>query len=218
MAKKETLQSIRGMDDVLPVGATSAVYRSETWVELKRRFSEWVELHGYRYTETPVLESTELFKRTSGETSDIVSKEMYTFEDQGGRSLSLRPEGSASVCRAVVQHGLATSGTGLKFYYVAPMFRSERPQKGRYRQHTQVGLEIFKETDPTADAEVIAILHGFFRRLGLEQLTVHLNSVGSPACRPAYREKLVSYLEGFADKLSEDSRKRLTVNPMRVLD
>ena len=217
MAEK-IIQAIRGMDDVLPAGASSAIYESKRWTSLRRRFSEWAELHGYRYIETPVVEYTELFKRTSGAASDIVSKDMYTFEDQGGRSLSLRPEGSASVCRAVVEHGLAASGSGLKFYYIAPMFRSERPQRGRYRQHTQVGIEVYRETDPTADAEVIAILHGFFQRLGLEQLTVHINSVGSSECRPAYREKLVAYLEKFADRLSEDSRRRLDVNPMRILD
>ncbi len=213
-----TLQTIRGMDDVLPVGASSAVYESESWTEIKRRYAEWVELHGYRYLETPVLEHTELFKRTSGETSDIVSKEMYTFTDAGDRQLSMRPEGSASVCRAVVQHGLASAASGLKFYYLAPMFRAERPQKGRYRQHTQMGLEIFKESDPTADAEAIAVLYGFFRRLGLEQLKVNLNTVGSPACRPAYREVLVAYLKQHFDRLSEDSQRRVEVNPMRVLD
>ncbi|MCB2156777.1 histidine--tRNA ligase [bacterium] len=217
MAEK-IIQAIRGMDDVLPAGASSVVYESKRWTVLRRRYSEWAELHGYRYIETPVVEYTELFKRTSGATSDIVSKEMYTFEDQGGRSLSLRPEGSASVCRAVVQHGLAASGSGLKYYYIAPMFRSERPQRGRYRQHTQVGLEVFRETDPTADAEVIAVLHGFFKRLGLDRLTVHINSVGSPACRPAYRDKLIAYLQKYSDKLSEDSRRRLDVNPMRILD
>jgi histidyl-tRNA synthetase len=218
MTRKEPLQAIRGMDDVLPVGFSSPVYDSASWVELRRRYAQWVEAHGYRYIETPVVEYTELFRRTAGETSDIVSKEMYTFEDAGGRSLSLRPEGSASVCRAVLEHGLAASGTGLKFYYIAPMFRAERPQRGRYRQHTQLGLEIFKETDPTADAEVIAILHGFFRRLGLDQLTVHINSVGSPACRPAYRETLLAYLRTHAAALSEDSQRRLETNPMRVLD
>ncbi|MDK2972061.1 MAG: histidyl-tRNA synthetase [Candidatus Sumerlaeota bacterium] len=218
MAKQETLQTVRGMDDVLPTGFSNPVYDSATWVEIKRRYAQWAELHGYRYIETPVVESTGLFRRTAGETSDIVSKEMYTFEDAGGRSLSLRPEGSASVCRALVQHGLAASGTGLKFYYTAPMFRAERPQRGRYRQHTQLGLEVFKETDPSADAEVIAVLYGFFRRLGLGQLTVHINSVGSPACRPAYRDILVAYLREHMGQLSEDSQRRVDVNPMRVLD
>jgi histidyl-tRNA synthetase len=218
MSRQPTLQAIRGMDDVLPTGSSSFVYQSRNWTEIKRLYAAWVESHGYRYVETPVVEYTELFKRTSGETSDIVSKEMYTFEDQGGRQLSLRPEGSASVCRAVVEHGLAKSGSGLKYYYLAPMFRAERPQRGRYRQHTQMGLEIFQETDPTADAEVISILHGFFRRLGLRNLVVHINSVGTSACRPAYREKLLAFLEPHRAALSEDSRRRLDVNPLRILD
>ena len=216
--KPETLQAIRGTDDVLPEGASSTIYRSELWVELRRRYAAWVEARGYRYVETPVIEYTDLFKRTSGEASDIVSKEMYTFEDQGGRSLSLRPEGSASVCRAVVQHGLATSGKNLKFYYIASMFRAERPQKGRYRQHTQLGLELFRESDPTADAEVIATLFGFFGSLGLRDVTVHINSVGTAACRPAYREALVGYLRQHEARLSEDSQRRIDINPMRVLD
>ncbi len=218
MAKKTTLQAIRGMDDVLPQGYSGEVYNSASWTALRRLYSDWAELHGFRYVETPVLEPTELFKRTAGETSDIVSKEMYTFEDAGGRSLSMRPEGSASVCRAVVQHGLAASGGDLRFYYVAQMFRAERPQKGRYRQHTQLGLEIFKESDPTADAEAIGVLYHFLRRLGLKEITVQINSVGSPACRPAYREKLVEYLREHSGKLSADSQRRMETNPMRILD
>lgn len=218
MAKIETLQSIRGMDDVLPEGFSGPVYDSSQWVALRRAYESWAELHGYRYVETPVLEYTELFKRTSGETSDIVSKEMYTFEDQGGRSLSMRPEGSAPVCRAVVQHGIAASGTMTKYYYIMPMFRSERPQKGRYRQHTQLGLEIFREPEPTADAEAIAVLMGFYARIGLKDVTLHLNNVGSPVCRPRYRQVLVEYLRAHAGRLSEDSRRRLDINPMRVLD
>ncbi|MGF1574172.1 MAG: histidine--tRNA ligase [Sumerlaeia bacterium] len=217
--KTPNLQTIRGMDDVLPVKASSAVYESESWRALRDRYTAYVERFGYRYIETPVLEMTELFRRTSGETSDIVSKEMYTFETRGGESISMRPEGSASVCRAVMQHSLTNSGADLKFFYIAPMFRAERPQRGRYRQHTQLGLELFKETDATADAEVISILYDFFsEELGLKQLTVHINSVGTPECRPAYRDALVDYLNQYADKLSEDSRQRLNQNPMRILD
>lgn len=217
-SSENTYQTIRGMDDVLPEKASSVVYHSEAWVELRRRYADWVERHGFRYIETPVVEYTDLYKRTSGETSDIVSKEMYTFNDAGGRSLTLRPEGTAGICRAVAQHGLSASGQNLRFYYVAPMFRAERPQKGRYRQHTQVGLEVFRETDPLVDAEVIAILLGFYRSLGLGQLSLHINSVGSPVCRPAYRDKLVAYLREHEGALSEDSRRRLPINPMRVLD
>jgi len=217
MAKK--LQAIRGMDDVLPDGYSNIVYRSESWRALRDRYTSFVERHGYRYIETPILEPTELFQRTSGVSSDIVSKEMYTFESRGGSSLSMRPEGSASVCRALVQHGLASSGSDLKYFYLAPMFRSERPQKGRYRQHTQMGLELFKETDATADAEVISILYNFLaEELGLNQLTVNINSVGTPVCRPRYREVLIEYFNDHLDQLSEDSKSRLSVNPMRILD
>lgn len=217
MAAQGIIQSVKGMDDVLPVGFSGPVYDSSQWTALRRLYADWAELHGYRYVETPVLEPTELFKRTSGETSDIVSKEMYTFV-RGENSLSMRPEGSASVCRAVVEHGLATAQSALRFYYVAPMFRAENPQKGRYRQHTQLGLEVFKEPDPTADAEVVALLWHFYRRLGLRDISLNINSVGSPACRPAYREKLVAYLRQFESRLSEDSQRRIDVNPMRVLD
>lgn len=213
------LQAIRGMNDLLPVGSKSPITDANLYVAIQRLFADWVEAAGYRYIQTPVVEMTELFKRSSGETSDIVSKEMYSFEDQGGRDLSLRPEGSASVCRAVIEHGLAASGSGLRFYYVAPMFRAERPQRGRYRQHIQLGVEIFKEDDASADAEVIAILYKFFtEKLGLDKISVGLNSVGSPACRPAYRDALVGYLRGHEASLSEDSRRRLETNPMRVLD
>ena len=218
------IQSIRGMGDVLPVGQKQFLYQSGNWVWLKRQFADWVEAHGYRYVETPVVEELELFKRTSGETSDIVGKEMYlvrrssTGDEAGDFSLALRPEGSAGVCRAVVEHGLARSHAGLKFYYIAPMFRSERPQRGRYRQHTQIGIELFKEKDAAADVEVIAILSGFYQRIGLKDFVVHVNSVGDPECRPRYREVLIQFLEQFKDAMSEDARARLYANPMRCLD
>lgn len=219
------IQSIRGMGDVLPVGQRQYLYQSDKWVFVRRAFAHWAELHGYKYIETPVVEEIELFKRTSGETSDIVNKEMYLVrrssaadDPNAGFELALRPEGSAGVCRAVVEHGLARSATGLKFYYIAPMFRSERPQKGRYRQHTQIGAEVFREEGPAADVEVIALLYGFYERLGLGQLTVAVNSVGDPNCRPSYRDALIAFLEQFKGQMSEDSEKRLYVNPMRCLD
>ena len=224
MSQKK-IQSIRGMGDVLPVGQSQFIYQSDKWTWIRREFSAWVEAHGYRYIETPVVEELELFKRTSGETSDIVNKEMYLVRrssvgDEADKAfdLCLRPEGSAGVCRAVAEHGLARAQSGLKFYYSAPMFRSERPQKGRYRQHTQLGLEIFKEASAAADVEVIAIQYGFYRRLGLSQLTVHINSVGDPNCRPRYREALIAFLEPLMDRMSEDSRSRVYTNPMRCLD
>ena len=213
------------MGDVLPVGQKQYIYQSDKWTWVRAQFATWVEAHGYRYIETPVIEEIELFKRTSGETSDIVNKEMFlvkrssaSADDGEGFDLCMRPEGSAGVCRAVVEHGLSRSQAGLKFYYVAPMFRSERPQKGRYRQHTQLGAEIFKEGAPSADVEVIAMLYGFYQRIGLQHLTVHLNSVGDAQCRPRYREVLIAFLEQFKDQMSEDSRARLYTNPMRCLD
>jgi len=219
------IQSIRGMGDVLPVGQKQTIYQSHRWVWLKAQFASWVENHGYRYVETPVVEELELFKRTSGDTSDIVNKEMFLVRRSSGSAdaseaidLALRPEGSAGVCRAVVEHGLARSQAGLKFYYIAPMFRSERPQRGRYRQHTQVGAEIFKEKSAAADVEMIAMLFGFYRKLGLTDITVHLNSVGDAESRPRYREVLVAFLEQFRDRMSEDSRNRMATNPMRCLD
>lgn len=219
------IKSIRGMGDVLPVGQKQFIYQTDKWTWVRTQFARWVEAHGYHYIETPVVEEIELFKRTSGETSDIVNKEMYlvrrsSFAEDADRGfeLCLRPEGSAGVCRAVVEHGLARSSSGLKFYYIAPMFRSERPQRGRYRQHTQLGLEIFRESTPAADVEVIAILHGFYRQLGLDDLTVHLNSVGDAQCRPVYRDALVAFLEPLMDRMSEDSRSRVHTNPLRCLD
>jgi histidyl-tRNA synthetase len=225
MAQQNKVQAVRGMGDVLPIGQRQAIYQSDRWVWVRGEFARWVEAHGFRYIETPVIEEIELFKRTSGETSDIVNKEMFLVKRSSGSAedgesfeLCLRPEGSAGVCRAVVEHGLARSHSGLKFYYVAPMFRSERPQKGRYRQHTQLGAEIFKEAAASADVEVIAMLYGFYQRLGLGQLVVHLNSVGDSECRPRYREVLIKFLEQFKDRMSEDSLNRLYVNPMRCLD
>jgi histidyl-tRNA synthetase len=213
------------MGDILPVGQKQFIYQTNNWIWVRNQFTQWAELHGYKYIETPVIEEIELFKRTSGETSDIVNKEMYlvrrsSYGDTAevGFELALRPEGTAGVARAVVEHGLARSQSGLKFYYIAPMFRSERPQKGRYRQHTQVGAEIFKEASAAADVEMIALLYGFFRKLGLSQITVHVNSVGDPQCRPVYRDALIKFLEQFKGRMSEDSERRLYVNPMRCLD
>ncbi len=222
--KAPNIRSIRGMGDILPVGQKQVIYQSHRWTWVRDQFARWVETHGYQYIETPVIEELELFKRTSGETSDIVGKEMYLVRRSSGvaeeaeDTLALRPEGSAGVARAVVEHGLARSQTGLKFYYVAPMFRSERPQRGRYRQHTQVGVELFREDAPAADVEVIALLSGFYTRLGLRDCVVQLNTVGDAECRPRYREALVAFLEQYRDEMSEESRNRLDVNPMRCLD
>ncbi len=220
---QKKVKSVRGMGDILPCGQKNFIYQSQNWLWVCDQFRSWAEVHGYRYIETPVVEELELFKRTSGETSDIVGKEMYlvgrsSAEGPTDFSLAMRPEGSAGVCRAVSEHGLSRNQPELKFYYIAPMFRSERPQRGRYRQHTQVGIEIFKEEGAATDVEVLSLQYGFYRKLGLKEITLKLNSVGDKDCRPVYRKVLIEYLEQFKDAMSEDSKSRLYTNPLRCLD
>ena len=176
------------------------------------------QLYGYGEIMTPVFEFTEVFARTLGETSDVVSKEMYSFTDRGGESLTLRPENTAGVARALISGGLSQS-LPLKFFYRGPMFRYERPQKGRQRQFHQIGVELLGVEGPQADIEVIAIGWHILQKLGLsEHVTVEINSLGDTESRTAYRAALVEYLSGFKEKLSQDSRDRLERNPLRVLD
>ena len=177
-----------------------------------------VEKYGFEEIETPIFEFTEVFARNLGDTSDIVTKEMYCFEDRGGESLTLRPEGTAGAIRAFISNGMQQN-LPLKLYYQGPMFRYERPQKGRQRQFTQFGVELLGAEVPQADVEVIAMAYEFLEKLGLQgQVTVELNSLGDAESRGAYREKLVDYLRGHYDELSEDSKARLERNPLRVLD
>jgi histidyl-tRNA synthetase len=175
------------------------------------------ELHGYRYVETPVFESTELFARSSGQTSDIVRKEMYTFEDRGGRHLTLRPEGTAPVLRAYLNksHDLPSP---FKAYYLARMYRYGRPQAGRYREHRQFGIEVFGVADPGADVEVVALADRFLRGIGLSRFELQVNSIGDGNCRPAYREALLAYLEANRERLRDEHRDNFRGNPLRVLD
>ena len=176
------------------------------------------ERYGYGEIATPIFEFTEIFARSLGDTSDVVTKEMYTFTDRGGESLTLRPENTASVARAVISGGLLQSPP-LKLFYSGPMFRYERPQKGRLRQFHQIGIEVIGAPEPAADIEVIALGHHILRELGIaDTITLEINSLGDPESRRAYRERLVGYLSDFRDKLSEDSRLRLERNPMRILD
>jgi histidyl-tRNA synthetase len=175
-------------------------------------------LYGYEEIATPIFEFTEVFKRSLGDTSDVVTKEMYTFEDRGGESLTLRPENTASVARAIISNGLLQSAP-LRFFYAGPMFRYERPQKGRLRQFHQIGVELIGAPQPLGDVEAIAIGAHILDRLGIaHQVTLELNTLGDPESRQAYRQLLVNYLEGYRDRLSEDSRLRLERNPMRILD
>jgi histidyl-tRNA synthetase len=206
-----TIQAPRGMRDVLPGEV-------ERWQALEGRIHDLAARHGFREIRTPVVEHTEVFQRTVGEATDMVEKEMYTFADRAGRSLSLRPEGTAAVMRAYLEHGLRQQPQPAKFYYIAPMFRYDRPQKGRYRQHTQFGAEIIGSPHPGADAAVLALPIRLMQSLGLTDVEVHLNSVGDATCRPRFLAALRAYFRPRADELCEDCRRRLERNPLRVLD
>lgn len=201
----------RGTRDVLPA-------EWEVWHRvldvLRRRF----EAAGYGRILTPTFEHTEVFSRAVGETTDIVGKEMYTFEDRGGRSLSLRPEGTAAVVRAFVEHGMHRMPQPVKLWYHEPMFRYERPQEGRYREHWQIGAEVFGSPTPTADAELIHILDASYRELGIPNLTLRINSIGAGATRDTYRTALVAFLRDHMDSLDEDTQRRIETNPLRAFD
>ena len=207
----EKVQCVRGTYDLY--GAAKRKMKKVVSVG-----SAVVEKYGFEEIETPIFEFTEGFARNLGDTSDIVTKEMYCFEDKGGESLTLRPEGTAGVVRAFVSNGMQQN-LPVKFYYNGPMFRYERPQKGRQRQFTQFGVELLGVETPQADIEVIAMAYEFLEKLGLSgQVTVEINSLGDAESRDAYREKLVTYLKEHYDELSADSKNRLEKNPLRVLD
>jgi histidyl-tRNA synthetase len=198
------------MNDILPD-------ISAYWQALEAAIRSVLGAYGYQEIRMPILERTELFKRSIGEVTDIVEKEMYTFEDRNGDSLTLRPEGTASCVRAAIEHGLLHNQVQ-RLWYAGPMFRHERPQKGRYRQFHQVGVETFGMAGPDLDAELILMTARLWRRLGLDDLELQLNSLGTPPARAAYREVLVGYLERHRDQLDEDSLRRLHTNPLRILD
>ncbi len=204
-------QRPRGTADVLPEAAAR-------WRRLETLIAAHSASFGFGEIRTPIFEETDLYSRTSGASSDIVRKEMYTFKDRGGRSLTLRPEGTAGAARAYLENGLASAPQPVKLWYVGPMFRYDRPQAGRFRQHTQYGVEIFGSGSPLADIEVILVAHELFSRVGLENLIIHLNSIGCPACRPAYREKLVAYFAARVKELCPDCRERYAHNPLRLFD
>jgi len=205
------IQAIRGMNDILPE-------QTPTWQFLEETLRRLLASYGYSEIRMPLLEKTELFKRSIGEVTDIVEKEMYTFEDRNGDSLTLRPEGTAGCVRAAIENGLLHNQIQ-KLWYIGPMFRHERPQKGRYRQFHQIGVEVFGLEGPDVDAELIMMTARLWRLLGLEQsVTLQLNSLGSSYARAMYREKLVAYFEQHRELLDEDSQRRLLSNPLRILD
>ena len=208
----KNLQAVRGMNDILP--ADSAL-----WQYLENTVAGLLAGYGYQQIRLPIVEPTELFQRSIGEVTDIVEKEMYTFADRNGDSLTLRPEGTAGCVRAMLEHGLLGGGVSQKVWYTGPMFRHERPQKGRYRQFHQVGVEAFNLAGPDIDAELIILSWRLWQKLGLhEAVTLELNSLGSSEDRARYREDLVTYLRERFDRLDEDSQRRLETNPLRVLD
>jgi len=191
---------------------------SERFTAVESRLREVMEAYNYAEVRTPIAERTELFARSIGETTDIVEKEMYTFDDRDGSSLTLRPEGTASVVRAAVEAGLAQRDQALKLYYLGPMFRRERPQKGRYRQFHQVGAELIGRDDPMADAEMIALLMDCLEAAGAKDVELVLNSLGDRACRPPYRAALADYGRAHQDGLCPNCRLRIDRNPLRLLD
>lgn len=208
----KSLQAIRGMNDILPEQTPAWRYLENTLVNL-------LDGYGYKEIRLPIVEYTELFARGIGEGTDVVDKEMYTFLDRNEESLTLRPEGTAGCVRAVLEHGLAGGGQVQKLWYAGPMFRYEKPQKGRYRQFHQVGVEAFNLPGPDVDAELIVLTWRLWKKLGLaDAVTLQLNSLGSSEARAAYRDALVAYLRERFDQLDEDSQRRLTTNPLRILD
>ena len=204
-------RAVKGTRDLLPP-------ETAVWSAVEGIAREVFALYGFQEIRTPILEETELFVRGVGEGSDIVGKEMYTFLDKGGRSVSLRPESTAAVARAYVQHRLGEWPEPVKLYYIGPHFRYERPQRGRYRQFHQIGAEILGDPGPWSDAELLLMLVRFLGRLSFRDLVVRLNTVGDVASRAAYAVALRSYLERHREELGEDSRRRLETNPLRILD
>ena len=201
----------RGTKDILPSQAGA-------WQWLEKKIREVCALYGYEEIRTPTFEHTELFKRGIGEGTDVVEKEMYTFTDRGERSITLRPENTASVVRAYLQNKLFANAGLVKLFYVGSMFRYDRPQAGRLREFHQFGVEALGEKNPAVDAEIILLAWEFLRSLGLTELKLKINTVGCPACRPIYRQKLTEYFTENADELCGDCRRRLEKNPMRILD
>lgn len=205
------IQAVRGMQDLLP--GQKQIFRT-----IEDTLREILASYGYEELGLPVIESTHLFSRLVGEATDIVEKEMYSFDDRSGESLTLRPEGTAGCVRMAQEHGLLFNQTQ-RFFYAGPMFRYERPQKGRYRQFEQIGVECFGMEGASIDAELLLMTHRMWQALGVEgEMSLELNSLGSGESRAAYREALVSYLSGMRDDLDEDSQRRLQTNPLRILD
>lgn len=206
-----SITAVKGFNDILPSDAP-------VWQFIEQTARRVFACYGFAEIRVPVLEKTELFCRSIGDATDIVEKEMYSFSDRSGGGLTLRPEGTAGVMRALIEHKLYAQDSINKLFYMGPMFRYERPQKGRYRQFHQIGAELTGAVDPLVDAQVLVMVSHLFRELGLDEPRLQINSLGCPECRPAYREKLVEFLNQRAGQLCADCQRRLSVNPLRALD
>jgi histidyl-tRNA synthetase len=206
-----SITGIKGMNDILPGEV-------ETWQFLEETARRIFRNYGFSEIRTPAVEKTDLFCRSIGETTDIVEKEMYTFKDKSENSITLRPEGTASVMRAFIEHKMYAQDPVAKIYYFGPMFRYERPQKGRYRQFHQIGVEAIGVDDPRIDAQILAMLSNYLEAVGIGDVELQLNSLGCPECRPAFREELLSFLQQRLESLCEDCRRRYAANPLRTLD
>jgi histidyl-tRNA synthetase len=206
-----SIQAIKGVKDILPADMPA-------WRHLEATARKLFEDYGFSEIRVPVFEYTELFARSIGAATDIVEKEMYTFDDRDGRKITLRPEGTAGVVRAFIEHALYADSQLVKLYYLGPMFRHERPQKGRFRQFYQIGVEALGSGHPHVDIDVLVMLHRLFSRLGIRGLTLQVNSLGDAACRGAYRDALRAYLHGKLSTLCADCQRRYETNPLRVLD
>ncbi len=201
----------KGIHDILPPDIS-------IWQKTEATAKELFQKYGYQEIRTPIIEHTDIFIRSIGENTDIVEKEMYTFSDRAGRSITLRPEGTASVVRAFIEHNLQNFTSPQKFYYTGPMFRYERPQKGRFRQFYQIGVEAFGERHPTMDAEIITMLCSFMKAIGLEGINFELNSIGCEKCRPDYKNALLLFFKDKLDNFCPDCQRRYSLNPLRILD
>ncbi|HZZ99305.1 MAG TPA: histidine--tRNA ligase [Candidatus Paceibacterota bacterium] len=209
--KPKQIQSVKGMHDILPED-------HKYWRHLQRKIESLVEFYGFELIETPAVESMDLFVRTSGETSDVVSKEMYAFKTKGGDSLALRPEGTAPIIRSYLENGMNVRPHPVKLYYIEPMFRHDEPQAGRYRQFYQLGLETIGDASEAVDAELIFLAYKLLESLGIKGYSVHINSIGDQNCRPAYLKALRDYFKNRSKKLCADCRVRLKDNVLRILD
>mgnify|MGYP003931038471 CR=1 FL=1 len=210
-SKNREPSSIKGTRDILPA-------ESRKWQRAEREAKRIFELYGYKEIRTPVFESTELFKKSTGETSDVVIKEMYTFTDKGGRSLTLRPEYTPSVVRSIIENRLYLKSDLMRFYFIGPMFRYDKPQKGRYRQFHQADIEVFGEKDPGVDAEIVEMAFTLLKNLGIRGIKILINSVGCRKCRPAYHKKLRAAAGEQRARLCEDCQRKIDTNPLRIFD